>query len=69
MGESPQQGEGTDIGGCGEKLSLNEAHAGWEAGDRHELSNLPPRQPGGQVGKGLRDPGLIHEMMGLCLSL
>lgn len=41
MGESPQEGEGTDIGGFGEKPSLNEAHAGWEAGDRHELSNLP----------------------------
>lgn len=41
MGESPQEGEGTDLGGFREKLSLNEAHAGWEGGDRHELSNLP----------------------------
>ena len=27
------------------------------------------RQPGGQVGAGLRDPGLIHEMMGLGRNL
>ena len=25
--------------------------------------------PGGQVGAGLRDPGLIHEMMGLGRNL
>ena len=27
------------------------------------------RQPGGQVGAGLRDPCLIHEMMGLGRNL
>lgn len=36
-----------------------------------DMSSLtcPSRQPGGQVGEGLRHPGLIHEMMGLGLSL
>lgn len=39
---------------------------GWEAGDSVTCS---PRQPGGQVGGGLRDPVLIHEMVGLGLFL
>ena len=45
---------------------------GWEAGDRQELCNLlhwRARWADGQVRAGLRDPGLIHEMMELGLNL
>ena len=28
-----------------------------------------PKEPGGLVGEGLRDSGLIHEMVGLGMSL
>ena len=39
---------------------------GWEAGDSVTCS---PRQTGGQMGGSLRDPGLIHEMVGFGLYL
>ena len=41
----------------------------WEAGDRRELCNLLPQTARWAGGEGLRNPGLIHGMMGLGLDL
>ena len=67
--EIPWTGD-TDIGVLKRSWIWMKPLLGWEAGDRHELSvTCSISEPGGQVGAGFRDPGLIHEMMELGLNL
>ena len=42
---------------------------GWEVGNKKSSVTCSPRQPGGQVRGGLRDPVLIRGIMGTGLNL